>query len=122
MPPSRTKKRRKPLQLKPHIESYQIIQKQEIRNGVLYNDEKSVTYNPAIAPYPIVRENHYIKPVPGLEKHVHFSPHIKLYPIKPIKKNTMFLRKRGEKMSRKRKIPKKIPKDSLLLYKEKMRR
>ena len=117
MPPSRTKKRRKPLQLKPHIESYQIIQKQEIRNGVLYNDEKSVTYNPAIAPYPILRENHYIKPVPGLEKHVHFSPN-----IKPIKKNTMFLRKKGEKMSRKRKILKKIPKDSLLLYKEKMRR
>jgi hypothetical protein len=115
MPP-RTKKRRKPLQLKPHIESYQIVQKQEIRNGVLYNDEKSVIYNPAIAPYPIVRENHFIKPVPGLEKHVHFSPNIKVYPIKPIK--------RGEKMSRKRKMSrkKKIPKDSLLLYREKMRR
>jgi len=121
MPPSpRTKKRHKPLQIKPHIESYQIVQKQEIRNGVLYNDEKSVIYNPAIAPYPIVRENHYIKPVPGLEKHVHFSPNPPNL-IKSLKKNTMFSRKkgkRGEKMSRKRKIPK----DSLLLYKEKMRR
>ena len=120
-PPPRTKKRRKPLQITPHIEAYQIVQKQEIRNGVLYNDEKSVIYNPDITPYPIIRETHYIKTAPGLEKHVHFSPHIELYPIKHMKKDNRFSRKRvkkGKKGSRKRRIPK----DSILLYREKKRR
>jgi len=83
------------------------VKNSRLENGVLYNDEKRVIYNPDIAPYPIEQERHYINypMVPPLEKHVHFNPHIESYPIRP----NRITKKRGDK---------KI-KDSLLLYREK---
>ena len=98
-----------------HIESYQIVKNSRLENGVLYNDEKRIIYNPDIAPYPIEQERHYINypMVPPLEKHVHFNPHIESYPIRPI--HNRVTKKSRDKMGR---GDKKI-KDSLLLYREK---
>ena len=95
------------LHINPHIESYAFIKNSRLKNGILYKDEKNIIYNPAIAPYPIEQEKHYIQPI-NLEKHVHFDPFIESYPI-----NT---RPKFSTKKNKKKI-----KDSLLLYREKMR-
>ena len=57
----------------------------EYKDGILYNKEKNVIYNPDIAPYPIKQEKQYINVVPreqnlSLEKQVHFAPFHKIEP------------------------------------------